>query len=114
MKRTSAYIVTLDRDNFDHAELFHELRLITYLFNKTENASFRVSRVGRLGVNNPAAVLYANKVAGRRYQKIRVKDASRFDIYLYDRAYINNRDKVKRAKLNAMLKNWAFKTLAYN
>lgn len=113
MKRTNAYIVTLDRDNLDHAELFRELRLITYLFNKSDDANFRVQRVGRLGVNNPNAVLYSNNVDGRRYQKIRVNDASRYDIYLYDRAYINNRDKVKQSKLNKILKDWAFKTLSY-
>ncbi len=108
MKRTNAYIVTLDRNNFDHAELFHELRLITFLFNKTENTSFRVMRRGRLGRNNAAASLYR----GRYQYHVKTDHAARFDIYLYDRN--NEYMSEKRVKLNSMLKDWAFKTLAYN
>ena len=55
MKRTNAFIATLDHYNKLHGDIYNELRLIVAIFNRNENTSFRVMRRGRLGRNNAAA-----------------------------------------------------------
>jgi hypothetical protein len=117
MKRSNAFIVKLDKENFDHCELYHEMRLITFMFNKQNNTSFKIERVGRLGKNNPNAIKYKNNVYNRyaKYGKIRVDDAAHYDIYLYNRNVDYRSYKCENElKLNSMLKNWASKSLSYN
>ena len=110
-RRSDSFIFTLKPENEFDRDLFAELRLIVQIFNQTENASYRLQRVGRLGENSEFASLYSSKFEGRTYSKIRVSDASRFDIYLNNRAIdygpgcYAQRD--QKAKLAGMLRNWA-------
>lgn len=117
MKRSDSYVATIDRNNFDHAELLHELKLITKIFNKHSNFNFRVQIVGRLGKNNPNASKYKNNFyhCYRPYSKIRVADASRFDIYVYRReCFKDYKDQNNALKaLAATLRAFANKSLAY-
>lgn len=119
MRTSDCYVVTIETNNFDHAELLHELKLITKIFNKHSNFNFRIQRVGRLGKNNPNAIKYKNNVYKNYhgYGKIRVADAAKFDLYLYNRdidyssKYKDQRDAQKA--LVATLKSFAAKSLAY-
>ena len=108
MKRTNAFITTLDHYNKSHGDIYNELRLIVAIFNRNENTSFRVMRRGRLGRNNAAASLYKN----RYHYHVKNDHAARFDIYLYDRSNVYNSE--DRIKLNAMLKTWAASSLKRN
>ena len=112
MKRTNAFIATLDHYNKLHGDIYNELRLIVSLFNRTKSTNFRLMRRGRLGRNNANAYKYAK----RYHYHVLTNDAARFDIYLYDRSidYRYYTAKEKLVELNAMLKRWAASSLNRN
>lgn len=107
MSRSYTFVTTLNSlsHNLKERELYEEMRLIVRIFNKTEGTNFRLSRTGRLGANSEYALLYKNRIDGRTYQKIRVGDASRFDIYVHSRESFSV-DRVTHKRLVGMLRNW--------
>lgn len=106
--RSKQYVFTVDPSNIKQREIFDELRLIVQIYNRVEGTKFRLKRLGRLGKNNPATLLYRNRVDGRSYQGIRVADAGYFDIYINDRTpgYVSGAWE-EQCKLAATLRSWA-------
>lgn len=103
MKRTDAYIATIDHS---HGKVLDDLRVIVSIFNTAEGTSFRLMRQGRLGKNNPKASLYNCMIDRRLYRRIWVDDAAHFDLYLYDRKWQNRSTFAQRKKLGDALRAW--------
>lgn len=108
IRRSKYFIATLKSDNLNDGDILNEMRLIVRIFNMTENTNYRLMRVGRLGDKSEFASLYKGKVGGRTYSKIRVSEASRFDIYLNNReTFFMSYNPELTNKLTNMLRNWA-------
>jgi hypothetical protein len=50
MKRTNAYIATLDHYNKSHGDIYKDLRLIVLIFNQVEDTNFRLMRLSPSGL----------------------------------------------------------------
>ena len=80
--RSSAYRFTFARGDVVGQQKLDDLR------KEMSNTGYRVCVKGRLGVNNPAAVIYqerAKRQAFGAYQTIKLEHAGRFDVYVYMR-----------------------------
>jgi hypothetical protein len=119
MRHSESYVVTIQRNDLDHAELLNSLKLIAAISSKISDFNYRVQIVGRLGKNNPNAEKYKKNVyrCYRPYSKIRVADAAYFDVYVYNRDRFYNHDyKRQNDELKAVAANmrqYAKKSLSY-
>lgn len=80
--RSSAYRFTFARGDVVGQQKLDDLR------KEMSNTGYRVCVKGRLGENNPTAIIYqelAKRTVYSVYQTIKLEHASRFDVYVYMR-----------------------------
>ena len=87
-RTSSSYRFSFDVNDQAGYEKLESLRKEIAKRNKEGGERLRVCVKGRLGENNPAAIIYqelAKRTVYSVYQTIKLEHASRFDVYVYMR-----------------------------
>lgn len=86
MKRTNAYVMTLDPKNDADMLKLETIRKSVSLLNKYNITKLRVDVKGRFGRNNPNLDNYRYAKTGFvNYQNCNIKDAVKLDVYIRER-----------------------------
>ena len=87
-RASSAYRFSFDVNDQGGYEKLESLRKEIAKRNKECGERLRICVAGRLGENNPAAVIYQDRAKRQKfgaYQTIKLEHAGRFDVYVYMR-----------------------------
>jgi hypothetical protein len=79
VRYSPSYMFTVTDKNDEKVVMLKEML-------KATDAAKRVVFKGRLGKNNPAAIKYKNSNSYNPYSYIKHEDASRFDVYVYEKS----------------------------